>query len=258
MAYSSFNLIFFYLRFQVRLFDGKNPVNNKSPATSSSSVWYDDGSTSDTAPSLANTTPEVDQSPVRPPRRRCSKPVATFVASSAGVGVHSGPAKRSHSLTAGVTSTSAEIKSILKKPASLTTDDLSPVRSRAAIAPSPASPLGAAASAGSGDLRNGPQKKAKKQVQFDIGSVAAEKPKDEPPVAEQVVPEKNHVSPTASPTHHRPKQHQRLERPDNLPIGKLVKINEKNFSSRRSVFAIVFKFRCAYKERFLRVFKRDR
>lgn len=141
---------------QVRLFDGKSSAGHKN----ASSVWYDDGSASDVAATTVATT-GTDQSPVRPPRRRC-KPT---------VGVNlSGPAKRSHSLTTcGMTTVSAEIKSILKKPASLTTDDLSPVRSRTPIAASSTVVAGVSPC-------NGSQKKTKKQVQFDIVSVAVEKP----------------------------------------------------------------------------------
>lgn len=136
--------------------DGKSPVNNKS----ASSVWYDDGSTSDAA-----TIEAENQSPVRPPRRRC-KPLVTTTAG----GSPSGLAKRSHSLTTGAMPfvTAAEIKSILKKPVSLTTDDLSPVRStRTPIALSTAS----AVTTAGGTCNGTAQKKTKKQVQFDIVSV---------------------------------------------------------------------------------------
>lgn len=182
---------------QVRLFDGKNPAAAKN-AAASSSVWYDDGSASDavvpapvavttatqatstgqaattvqaaaavqaTTTSVQATTAATDQSPVRPPRRRCGRSAA-FAAS--------GPAKRSQSLTAGTT---PAVKSILKKPASLTTDDLSPVRSRAtAFSPAVASAL--AASNVPTPNHDGSQKKTKKQVQFDIVTTAVrtEKP----------------------------------------------------------------------------------
>ncbi|XP_025197586.1 uncharacterized protein LOC112596271 [Melanaphis sacchari] len=139
----------------VRLFNG-----NKSPATheNASSVWYDDGSSTDVAATVAV---ETDQSPVRPPRRRC-KPTTGFHLST-------GPAKRSHSLTTcGTTTVSAEIKSILKKPASLTTDDLSPVRSRTPVSASSVIVNGVSPC-------NGLQRKMKKQVQFDIVSVTVEK-----------------------------------------------------------------------------------
>jgi len=67
-----------------------------------------------------------------------------------------------------MTTISAEIKSILKKPASLTTDDLSPVRSRIPVTASSVTVVGASPCSGL-------QKKTKKQVQFDIVSVAVEK-----------------------------------------------------------------------------------
>jgi len=67
-----------------------------------------------------------------------------------------------------MTTISAEIKSILKKPASLTTDDLSPVRPRTPVTASTVVVVGASPC-------NGLQKKTKKQVQFDIVSVAVEK-----------------------------------------------------------------------------------
>jgi len=70
-----------------------------------------------------------------------------------------------------MTTMSAEIKSILKKPSSLTTDDLSPVRSRTPVTATPVEVIGA-------NPCNGPQKKTKKQVQFDIVSVAVEKPNE--------------------------------------------------------------------------------
>lgn len=149
-------------RIQVRLFDGKNVTNNNKSPTS---VWYDDGSAADAAPVTA----AEDQSPVRPPRRRCKPVIVPAI----------GTPKRSHSLTAGITPISAEIKSILKKPASLTTDDLSPVRARSPVSPYAESTAAAAAAACNG-LQ---QKKAKKQVQFDIVSTAAEEPAtvDRPP-----------------------------------------------------------------------------
>jgi len=68
-----------------------------------------------------------------------------------------------------MTTVSAEIKSILKKPASMTTDDLSPIRSRTPITATSAEVVGTGPC-------SGPQKKTKKQVQFDIVSVAVEKP----------------------------------------------------------------------------------
>lgn len=142
-------------KMQVRLFDGKSSTNIKNIT----SVWYDDGSASDTAVT-SSIIEDHRQSPVRPPRRRCRP--------STGVSLL-GPAKRSHSLTTGLTSTSAEIKSILKKPASLTTDDLSPVRSRIPISPSINTGITTAIQC------SGSQKKTKKQVQFDIVSVAIEK-----------------------------------------------------------------------------------
>ncbi|CAH1716989.1 unnamed protein product [Aphis gossypii] len=67
-----------------------------------------------------------------------------------------------------MTTISAEIKSILKKPASLTTDDLSPVRSRTPVTASSVTVVGA-------NPCSGLQKKTKKQVQFDIVPVAVEK-----------------------------------------------------------------------------------
>ncbi|XP_050428812.1 uncharacterized protein LOC126838447 [Adelges cooleyi] len=143
----------------VRLFDGKSPSSDKRGTTSS--VWYDDGSTEDNI-QLDDDKPRLDvktktvtsetlqnQSPVRPPRRRC-KPT--------GRGQY-GSAKRSHSLTAGITP-SSEIKSILKKPASLTTDDLSPVRTTKTLAVPTAKDAVLYSSTS--------QKKTKKQVQFDI------------------------------------------------------------------------------------------
>lgn len=143
------------VKMQVRLFDGKSPTNKKN----TSSVWYDDGSASDTAVTTS-ITEDHRKSPVRPPRRRCRH--------STGVNLL-GPAKRSHSLTTGLTSTSAEIKSILKKPASLTTDDLSPVRSRIPISPSIDTGITTAVEC------SGSQKKTKKQVQFDIVPVEVKK-----------------------------------------------------------------------------------
>jgi len=137
------------------LFDDKSPVDVHKCALSS--VWYDDGSASDAASAAAAA--NEHQSPVRPPRRRC-KPLT---------GPSAATAKRSHSLTAGVAPVVAEIRSILKKPASLTTDDLSPVRSRTPVATEAAAAVARPASAG------GPQKKTKKQVQFVIVK-AAEKP----------------------------------------------------------------------------------
>ncbi|XP_022163886.1 uncharacterized protein LOC111029242 [Myzus persicae] len=167
----------------VRLFDGpKSPASHKN----ASSVWYDDGSASDVATTVA---PGTDQSPVRPPRRRC-KPTT-------GVDLSTGPAKRSHSLTTcGMTTMSAEIKSILKKPTSLTTDDLSPVRSRTPVTATSAEVVGASPC-------SGPQKKTKKQVQFDIVSVVLEKPREDDghhsETATSVVTE-NSVEHTALPT----------------------------------------------------------
>lgn len=138
-------------------------------------MWYDDGSATDALPTTITTTTNSnnstntqDQSPVRPPRRRC-KPVS-------GAGA-SGPAKRSHSLTTGMTPVLAEIKSILKKPASMTTDDLSPVRSRAPVTV-PSAPT-----------CNGTQKKTKKQVQFDIVSIGTDKKSNDVPPEPVPVPE---------------------------------------------------------------------
>lgn len=182
-----FRQLTFSVYTQVRLFDGKNPAAAKNVAASSS-VWYDDGSASDAvipaadavaAATQATTTAQAavavqstvttatatDQSPVRPPRRRCGRSAAFAT---------SGSAKRSQSLTAGTT---PAVKSILKKPASLTTDDLSPVRSRTTVfAPAVASAL--AASNVPTPNHDGSQKKTKKQVQFDIvtKAVGAEKP----------------------------------------------------------------------------------
>jgi len=73
-----------------------------------------------------------------------------------------------------MTTVSAEIKSILKKPASLTTDDLSPVRSRTPVTATSVEVVGA-----SSPRCGGPQKKTKKQVQFDIVSVSVEKPNED-------------------------------------------------------------------------------
>lgn len=190
---------------QVRLFDGKNPAAAKNVAASSS-VWYDDGSASDavvpaavavtttaqamaTAQTAVQTTVQAnvqtavqatattaaahaDQSPVRPPRRRCGRSAA-FAAS--------GPAKRSQSLTAG---TAPAVKSILKKPASLTTDDLSPIRSWTTTTTTAFAPAVVASAPVASDVpapnRDGSrqQKKTKKQVQFDIvaTAVGGEKP----------------------------------------------------------------------------------
>lgn len=141
-----------------------------------------------------------NQSPVRPPRRRC-KPASDVC------GQPLGPTKRSQSLTIGITTVSAEIKSILKKPSSLTTDDLSPIRARPPITPSASStPCG------------GSQKKTKKQVQFDIVSVAAEKPGvDEPPAEIETRTENQDEKPTSvSPLELA--SHQQQDRPQN-PIG---------------------------------------
>lgn len=160
---------------QVRLFDGKSPTNIKN----TSSIWYDDGSASDTAVTTS-ITEDHRQSPVRPPRRRCRP--------STGVGLL-GPAKRSHSLTTGLTSTSAEIKSILKKPASLTTDDLSPVRSWIPISPTTDTDITTAVQC------SGSQKKTKKQVQFDIVSVAIEKSIENSP-SETVAAKEAHIENT--------------------------------------------------------------
>lgn len=174
---------------QVRLFDGKTTVNPKSSSSSSSSVWYDDGSVADAA-AIATATVTIaaapqDQSPVRPPRRRCKPPAAC------DVGPTTGPAKRSHSLTASTTPVLAEIKSILKKPASLTTDDLSPVRVR--------SPDAATTASSAGVPCGGSQKKTKKQVQFDIVSVPVTE-KARPEIADEVHPPQNNRSSVAGNT----------------------------------------------------------
>lgn len=179
----------------MRLFDGKTAVNHKNSL--SSSVWYDDGSAEDTTSTAkATTTATVtvtaahqDQSPVRPPRRRCKPLVTSGSVSSMGT------AKRSHSLTTSTTPIMAEIKSILKKPTSLTTDDLSPVRVRspdvANTAPSITVPS------------SGSQKKTKKQVQFDIVTVPSmEKVRAEIPVEALTQPQNRspaaEIEPSAS------------------------------------------------------------
>lgn len=180
---------------QVRLFDGKSPTNIKN----ASSIWYDDGSTSDTVVTTS-IIEDHRQSPVRPPRRRCKPSTSTGLL---------GPAKRSHSLTTGLTSTSAEIKSILKKPASLTTDDLSPIRSRVSISPSTDTGISTTVQC------NGSQKKTKKQVQFDIVSVAVEKsteniPLDTMAAEEAQFIENTPLKPKTDSCHHQQRQNRSL------------------------------------------------
>lgn len=89
----------------------------------------------------------------------------------------------------------------------MTTDDLSPIRSRTPVTATSAEVVGASPC-------SGPQKKTKKQVQFDIVSVAVEKPIEEDvhhsettasAVTENRVehtPPLTPVPPTLSPEHH--------------------------------------------------------
>lgn len=128
-------------------------------------MWYDDSSASDTTATIDAVV--QSQSPMRPPRRRCNR-LALIEGAQ-------GPAKRSHSLTTGTTPGASEIKSILKKPVSLTTDDLSPVRSRKTVAVAVAIPDFTRLNTVAPCLTSGSRKKTKKQVQFDIVSVMPKK-----------------------------------------------------------------------------------
>lgn len=150
--------------FQVRLFDGKNSV--VSTKSAASSTWYDDGSASDSVATIDAAVKSL--SPTRPPRRRRNK--FEVIVGTQGL------TKRSHSLTAGTTPAASEIKSILKKPAYLTTDDLSPVRSWVPVTVVDTVPDSNSLSTVASYLTSGSQKKAKKQVQFDIVPATPEKP----------------------------------------------------------------------------------
>jgi len=107
----------------------------------------------------------------------------------------------------------------------MTTDDLSPVRSRTPVTATSVEVVGLSQC-------SGPQKKTKKQVQFDIVSVAVEKPTEDDghhletapsSVTENRVentPPSTPVSPTPSPAHHL--QHRQDQSP--LCGGKFFKL----------------------------------